>query len=237
VIVRIGSRERVKHYTKNSRYCRWRFRPSRHSLAIGEYGKGCQSITNRQNFLYEWRLRCSSWSGRCAGFDWHMRQEMRHYEPYNDGKWILPHGCKLTNTWNSGPGTLSLDLCQWKIMQIGRFTPNLLVVGHDEQQAFFSMEEGFYVHAGADGWQVANSNILVWQLHQAFFGYFKRRNLKSALKSWNILTGILRILNPRINGDFGSWKYLPDQKSQPKEASQLIFTTSVDAKAVLDELL
>jgi len=72
--------------------------------------------------------------------------------------------------------------------------------GHDEKERF-KMEKGFKPMYGADGWQVANTNVLALAAHQASLELFEEAGMERLRKKSELLTGYLEFLIKQTNSD------------------------------------
>ncbi|MDN3204273.1 kynureninase [Algoriphagus sediminis] len=133
---------------------------------------------------------------------------------------------------NSGPGNIS------GIFVHERFADNADLPrfagwwGHDEGQRFL-MEKGFIPMHGADGWQVANSNVLALAAHQASLDLFQKAGIKNLRKKSEILTGYLEFLIEQISGESGVLEIITP-RSPSERGCQLSLLIHKGGKAVFD---
>jgi kynureninase len=96
------------------------------------------------------------------------------------------------------------------------------------------MEKGFVPMYGADGWQLANSNVLALAAHQASLELFAEAGMANLRAKSERLTGYLEYLIREISGDSGILEIIT-----PKEPSargcQLSLLIHRGGKAVFDE--
>ena len=105
--------------------------------------------------------------------------------------------------------------------------------GHSEAERF-KMEKGFVPMEGADGWQLANSNVLALAAHQASLDLFQEAGM-TALREKSIrLTGYLEYLIQQISGNSGVLEIITP--TNPEERGcQLSLLIHKGGKAVFDE--
>lgn len=134
---------------------------------------------------------------------------------------------------NSGPGNVSGIYIHEKYadrQDIPRFAGWW---GHDEQQRFL-MEKGFIPMHGADGWQLANSNILGLAAHQASLDIFQEAGISNLRAKSENLTGYLEYLINEINGKSGVLEIITP-KNPVERGCQLSLLIHRGGKAVFDE--
>jgi kynureninase len=135
---------------------------------------------------------------------------------------------------NSGPGNISGIFVHERHAE----NPNLPRFGgwwgHDEGERF-RMEKGFKPMYGADGWQLANSNVLALAAHQASLDIFEEAGIKRLRKKSELLTGYLEFLIKEISGDSGVLEIITPSNSTER-GCQLSLLIHKGGKAVFDEL-
>lgn len=133
---------------------------------------------------------------------------------------------------NSGPGNVS------GIYVNERFADNTDLPrfagwwGHDEQKRF-QMEKGFIPMHGADGWQVANSNVLALAAHQASLDLFEEAGFSNLRLKSEQLTGYLEFLIQEISGDSGVLEIITPRNASER-GCQLSLLIHKGGKAVFD---
>lgn len=106
--------------------------------------------------------------------------------------------------------------------------------GHDADERF-KMEKGFKPMYGADGWQLANSNVMALQAHQASLDIFMQAGMKKLRQKSELLTGYLEFLIRQISGESGVLEIITPES--PKERGcQLSLLIHKGGKAVFDEI-
>jgi kynureninase len=134
---------------------------------------------------------------------------------------------------NSGPGNVSGIFVHERYAE----RPNLPRFagwwGHDEGERF-KMEKGFVPMYGADGWQLANSNVLALAAHQASLDIFMEAGIENLRAKSEMLTGYLEFLIKQISGTSGVLEIITP--SNPAERGcQLSLLIHRGRKAVFDE--
>jgi kynureninase len=105
--------------------------------------------------------------------------------------------------------------------------------GHDEGERF-RMEKGFKPMYGADGWQLANSNVIALAAHQASLDIFEEAGMLQLRKKSERLTGYLEFLIGQISGERGVLEIITPKN--PKERGcQLSLLVHKGGKSVFDE--
>lgn len=104
--------------------------------------------------------------------------------------------------------------------------------GHDEQERF-KMEKGFVPMHGADGWQLANSNVLALAAHQASLDIFQEAGMHSLRKKSEQLTGYLEYVIRQISGASGVLEII-SPKDPAARGCQLSLLIHRGGKAVFD---
>lgn len=134
---------------------------------------------------------------------------------------------------NSGPGNVSGIFVHERHAE----KPDLVRFagwwGHDEEERF-KMEKGFKPMYGADGWQLANSNVLALAAHQASLDIFQEAGMDSLRAKSEKLTAYLEFLIQEISGDSGVLEIItPNHKDE--RGCQLSLLVHKGGKAVFDE--
>ncbi len=133
---------------------------------------------------------------------------------------------------NSGPGNISGIFVHERFadsMDLPRFAGWW---GHDEDQRFL-MEKGFIPMHGADGWQVANSNVLALAAHQASLDLFHKAGMENLRKKSEALTGYLEFLIDAISGESGVLEIITP-RNPSERGCQLSLLIHKGGKAVFD---
>lgn len=134
---------------------------------------------------------------------------------------------------NSGPGNVSGIYIHEKYAERPDLPRFAGWWGHDEAQRFL-MEKGFIPMFGADGWQLANSNVLALAAHQASLDIFHEAGIKNLRKKSERLTGYLEFLIREISGESGILEIItPENPSE--RGCQLSLLIHQGGKAVFDE--
>lgn len=134
---------------------------------------------------------------------------------------------------NSGPGNISGIFVHERFAErpdLNRFAGWW---GHDEGQRF-KMEKGFLPMFGADGWQLANTNILALAAHQASLDIFVEAGIENLRKKSISLTGYLEYLIREISGESGILEIITPEKASDR-GCQLSLLIHCGGKAVFDE--
>ena len=105
--------------------------------------------------------------------------------------------------------------------------------GHQEDERF-KMEKGFQPMHGADGWQLACSNVLALALHQASLDIFQEAGMPAIREKSIQLTGYLEYLIEAISGDSGVLEIITP-KNPAERGCQLSLLIHKGGKAVFDE--
>lgn len=105
--------------------------------------------------------------------------------------------------------------------------------GHDEGERF-KMEKGFKPMFGADGWQLANSNVLALAAHQAALDIFQEAGIKNLRQKSETLTSYLEFLIQKISGNSGVIEIITP-KNINERGCQLSLLVHKGGKAVFDE--
>jgi len=105
--------------------------------------------------------------------------------------------------------------------------------GHQEDERF-KMEKGFQPMHGADGWQLACSNVLALAVHQASLDLFEEAGMPAIREKSIQLTGYLEYLIEEISGDSGVLEIITP-KNPEERGCQLSLLIHKGGKAVFDE--
>lgn len=135
---------------------------------------------------------------------------------------------------NSGPGNISGIFVHERHAESPDLPRFAGWWGHDEGQRF-KMEKGFKPMFGADGWQLANSNVLALAAHQASLDIFQEAGMESLRAKSELLTGYLEFLLREINGERGVIEIITP-KNTNERGCQLSLLVKKGGKAVFDEL-
>ncbi len=134
---------------------------------------------------------------------------------------------------NSGPGNVSGIYVHEKYAERPDLPRFAGWWGHDEGQRFL-MEKGFIPMHGADGWQLANSNVLAMAAHQASLDIFEEAGIENLRKKSFMLTGYLEFLIKKISGESGVLEIITPE-NQLERGCQLSLHIHRGGKAVFDE--
>ena len=134
---------------------------------------------------------------------------------------------------NSGPGNVSGIFVHEKHAEKPELPRFAGWWGHDEGERF-KMEKGFVPMFGADGWQLANSNVLALAAHQASLDIFMEAGIKNLRTKSETLTGYLEFLIHKISGDSGVIEIITP-KNKNERGCQLSLHVHKGGKAVFDE--
>ncbi|EOZ91997.1 Kynureninase [Indibacter alkaliphilus LW1] len=134
---------------------------------------------------------------------------------------------------NSGPGNISGIFVHERHAESPELPRFAGWWGHDEGERF-KMEKGFIPMYGADGWQLANSNVLALAAHQASLDIFMRAGMNKLREKSELLTGYLEFLIREISGSSGVLEIITPK--EPKERGcQLSLLIHKGGKEVFDE--
>lgn len=134
---------------------------------------------------------------------------------------------------NSGPGNISGIFVHEKHAESPELPRFAGWWGHDEGERF-RMEKGFKPMYGADGWQLANSNVLALAAHQASLDIFEEAGMKRLRGKSELLTGYLEFLIQEISGESGVLQIITP-KNPSERGCQLSLLIHKGGKAVFDE--
>lgn len=135
---------------------------------------------------------------------------------------------------NSGPGNISGIFVHEHHAESPELPRLAGWWGHDEAERF-KMEKGFKPMFGADGWQLANSNVLALAAHQASLDIFQEAGMKRLRQKSELLTSYLEFLLQEINGERGVIEIITP-KNTNERGCQLSLLVKKGGKAVFDEL-
>ncbi|MGY6520765.1 MAG: kynureninase [Mongoliitalea sp.] len=134
---------------------------------------------------------------------------------------------------NSGPGNVSGVFVHERHAENPKLPRFAGWWGHDEGERF-KMEKGFKPMFGADGWQLANSNVLALAAHQASLDIFHEVGMSQLRKKSEQLTGYLEFLIQEISGETGVLEIITPSSVQER-GCQLSLLIHKGGKAVFDE--
>lgn len=134
---------------------------------------------------------------------------------------------------NSGPGNVSGIFVHERFADRPDLPRFAGWWGHDEGQRFL-MEKGFIPMHGADGWQVANSNVLALAAHQASLDIFQEAGIENLRAKSEKLTGYLAFLIEQIGGKSGILEIITPN-NPAERGCQLSLHIHRAGKAVFDE--
>ncbi|EIM77689.1 kynureninase [Nitritalea halalkaliphila LW7] len=106
--------------------------------------------------------------------------------------------------------------------------------GHDEGERF-KMEKGFQPMYGADGWQLANSNVLALYAHQAALDLFMEAGIKRLREKSEQLTAYLAFCLGKI-GTLKEWVRIITPAEPEARGCQLSLQVKKGGKALFDAL-
>ena len=135
---------------------------------------------------------------------------------------------------NSGPGNISGIFVHERHAESPDLPRFAGWWGHDEGERF-KMEKGFKPMFGADGWQLANSNVIALAAHQASLDIFMEAGMERLRQKSELLTGYLEFLLQEINGERGVIEIITP-KNTNERGCQLSLLVKKGGKAVFDEL-
>jgi len=134
---------------------------------------------------------------------------------------------------NSGPGNISGIFVHERHAENQDLPRFAGWWGHDEGERF-RMEKGFKPMYGADGWQLANSNVLALAAHQASLDIFEEAGMDRLRAKSELLTGYLEFLIEKISGDSGILEIITP-KIPNERGCQLSLLIHKGGKSVFDE--
>jgi kynureninase len=135
---------------------------------------------------------------------------------------------------NSGPGNISGVFIHERHAESPELPRFAGWWGHDEGERF-KMEKGFKPMFGADGWQLANSNVLALAAHQASLDIFEEAGIQNLRAKSELLTGYLEFLIGQISGDSGILEIITPKNKQER-GCQLSLLVNKGGKKVFDAL-
>lgn len=134
---------------------------------------------------------------------------------------------------NSGPGNVSGIFVHERYAERPDLPRFAGWWGHDEGERF-RMEKGFVPMHGADGWQLANSNVLALAAHQASLDIFQEAGMENLRAKSERLTAYLEFLIEQISGNSGVLEIITP-KNPAERGCQLSLLIHRGGKAVFDE--
>lgn len=134
---------------------------------------------------------------------------------------------------NSGPGNVSGIFVHERYAERPDLPRFAGWWGHDEGERF-RMEKGFVPMHGADGWQLANSNVLALAAHQASLDIFQEAGMENLRAKSERLTAYLEFLIKHISGNSGVLEIITP-KNPAERGCQLSLLIHRGGKAVFDE--
>lgn len=134
---------------------------------------------------------------------------------------------------NSGPGNVSGIFVHERYAERPDLPRFAGWWGHDEGERF-RMEKGFVPMHGADGWQLANSNVLALAAHQASLDIFQEAGMENLRAKSERLTAYLEFLIEHISGNSGVLEIITP-KNPAERGCQLSLLIHRGGKAVFDE--
>lgn len=135
---------------------------------------------------------------------------------------------------NSGPGNISGIFVHERHAESPELPRFAGWWGHDEGERF-KMEKGFKPMFGADGWQLANSNVLALAAHQASLDIFEEAGMQNLRAKSELLTGYLEFLIGQISGESGVLEIITP-KDADERGCQLSLLVHKGGKSVFDAL-
>jgi kynureninase len=134
---------------------------------------------------------------------------------------------------NSGPGNVSGIFVHERFAERPDLPRFAGWWGHDEGERF-KMEKGFVPMYGADGWQLANSNVLALAAHQASLDIFQEAGMANLRAKSESLTAYLEYLILQISGESGVLEIITPNNPMER-GCQLSLNIHRGGKAVFDE--
>ncbi len=134
---------------------------------------------------------------------------------------------------NSGPGNISGIFVHERFAERADLPRFAGWWGHDEGERF-RMEKGFAPMFGADGWQLANTDVLGLAAHQASLDIFQEAGMENLRAKSEALTGYLEFLIREISGESGVLEIITP-KNPAERGCQLSLLIHRGGKAVFDE--
>jgi kynureninase len=134
---------------------------------------------------------------------------------------------------NSGPGNISGIFVHERFAERPDLPRFAGWWGHDEGERF-RMEKGFIPMFGADGWQLANTNILALAAHQASLDIFQEAGIENLRTKSERLTAYLEFLILKISGESGVLEIITPN-IPAERGCQLSLLIHRGGKAVFDE--
>ncbi len=134
---------------------------------------------------------------------------------------------------NSGPGNVSGIFVHERFAERPDLPRFAGWWGHEEDERF-KMEKGFVPMYGADGWQLANSNVLALAGHQASLDIFQEAGMANLRAKSEKLTAYLEFLILQISGDSGFLEIITPN-NPAERGCQLSLHIHRGGKAVFDQ--
>lgn len=134
---------------------------------------------------------------------------------------------------NSGPGNISGIFVHERHADNPELPRFAGWWGHNEDERF-KMEKGFKPMYGADGWQLANTNVLALAAHQASLELFEEAGMEALRRKSELLTGYLQFLIEHISGNSGVLEIITP-KNPIERGCQLSLLVHKGGKEVFDE--
>ncbi|MCC9136586.1 kynureninase [Pontibacter silvestris] len=107
--------------------------------------------------------------------------------------------------------------------------------GHDASERF-QMKKGFSPMAGAEGWQVSNSQILPLAVHRASLEIFEETGMEQLREKSEKLTGYLEYLIDDIQADISLLEVITPRDPQSR-GCQLSLLVKKNARELFDKLM
>lgn len=134
---------------------------------------------------------------------------------------------------NSGPGNVSGIFVHERFATRADLPRFAGWWGHKEEERF-KMEKGFQPMIGADGWQLACSNVLSLAVHQASLDLFQEAGMPALRKKSEQLTGYLEYLIELLGGKSEILEIITP-KNPEERGCQLSLLIHKGGKAVFEE--
>jgi len=135
---------------------------------------------------------------------------------------------------NSGPGNVSGIFVHERHAQNPELNRFAGWWGHDENIRF-KMEKGFQPMHGADGWQLANPNVLALAVHQASLDIFEQAGILQLRKKSETLTSYAAYMIESIPGIEDVLEIITPKETKER-GCQLSLLVHKGGKAIFDEL-
>jgi len=135
---------------------------------------------------------------------------------------------------NSGPGNVSGIFVHERHAQNPELNRFAGWWGHDENIRF-KMEKGFQPMHGADGWQLANPNVLALAVHQASLDIFEQAGILQLREKSETLTSYAAYMIESIPGIEDVLEIITPKETKER-GCQLSLLVHKGGKAIFDEL-